>query len=90
MLNTQDVLTYHYSKETNLKHINLRWVHKVSDDTYELLDGQSLDKNKYEVRWFKYSPGCHEIDEYAGENWQRVQADQFDPFLYILSPDCDN
>jgi hypothetical protein len=89
MLCTQDSLSYHYSKESNLKHIGLRWIHKVSDDTFEMLDSTSLDRNKYEVRWFKYHPGHGEIDEYAGKDWERVEPDELDYFSYILSPDCE-
>jgi hypothetical protein len=70
MLYTPDSLTYHYTKN-NEKNIYMRWIHKIGDNHYEILDDQEIDFNKCEIRWFKENigytpPEGEELDPYAG------------------------
>jgi hypothetical protein len=34
------------------KTVSLRWIHKIADNEFELLDGKNLDANKFEIKWF--------------------------------------
>lgn len=93
MIYTDDSLSYHYSLEgqenkpsENRKTIQLRWIHKVSENEFTLITGNDIDNKKYEVNWFKYSPGWEDVDKYAGKNWEKITASagrsmecQFDP-----------
>lgn len=91
MLYTPDSLTYQYNRNTeennNNKTVTLRWIHKIDDNTFELLDGRNLDTNKYEVRWFKFNQGYDEIDQYAGNNWELLQPMSDDYFTLTFTPD---
>lgn len=90
MLYTADSLTYQYNRNTevnnNNKMINLRWIHKIDDNTFELLDGRNLN-SKYEVRWFKYNQGYDEVDQYAGNNWELIYPMVDDYFTLSFTPD---
>lgn len=91
MLYTPDSLTYQYNRNTTINHnnktISLRWIHKIDDNTFELLNGRNLDTNKYEVRWFKYHQGYDEVDEYAGNNWEQIYPMSDDYFTLVFTPD---
>ena len=86
MLCTNDALSYHYKHPKLQKDIILRWIHKIDDKTFELLDGENLPNN-FEVRWFKFKPGCEEIDQYAGKDWERIVPDTKNPFICSFTPD---
>jgi hypothetical protein len=83
---TNDLPSYHYTRN-NDKVLNLRWVHKIDDNTYKpLTGGSSLDISKYEVRWYRYNSQTTVIDEYAGEGWELLPADKAD-FSIRFNPD---
>lgn len=75
LLSTPDGLSYHYSDpKANTKNILLRWIHKIDDTHYEMLNGNNLPTG-YEVRWFRHYPGYappegQELDEFAGKDWE--------------------
>lgn len=91
MLFTSDSLSYHYTQYKPhttvdlIKNISLRWINKVSENEFRLLDGKNLEEN-FEVRWFRYNMGCETIDKYAGKDWERVYPTQDDAFIYSFSP----
>ena len=83
---TNDLPSYHYTRN-NDKVLNLRWVHKIDDNTYKpLTGGSSLDTTKYEVRWYRYNSQATVVDEYAGEGWELLPADKTD-FSIRFNPD---
>ena len=90
MLYTDDSLTYHYTEmEDELKRkVALRWVHKIDDKNFELLDSSKLD-DKYEVYWFRYHPGYENINQYAGKDWEEVYPLNEDSFIYVFKPDIE-
>jgi hypothetical protein len=83
LLSTPDGLTYHYSDDgSNKKEINLRWIHKIDDTHYKMLDGKNLPIS-CSVRWFKHSPGYappegQTLDEFAGKDWEPISK----PYLF--------
>ena len=93
MLFTSDSLSYHYKQykphtEMDLtKTVSLRWINKVTENEFQLLNGKNLDENKFEVRWFRYNIGYETIDQYAGKDWERVDPMPDDAFVYSFSPD---
>ena len=91
MLYTPDSLTYQYNRNTeennNNKTITLRWIHKIDDSTFELLNGRNLNTDKYEVRWFKYHQGYDIVDKYAGNNWELLEPMPDDYFTLAFTPD---
>lgn len=86
ILHTPDSLTYRYDK-AEAKEINLRWIHKIDETNYEILNTNNFDDNNYEIHWFKYHPGYEKIDQYAGKDWEEVQDKGF---TYYLSPEVKN
>lgn len=88
MIFSDDILSYHHRRNPNTKYINLRWIHKIDDFTYELLDKNSLASGKYEIRWFQYVPECEEVDKYAGKDWKQIEPIMDDPFVCAFVPDC--
>lgn len=71
MIFTNDPLTYHYTNEDLSRDINLRWIHKIEDNKFELLNSSNIT-NKFEIKWFQYKPGCELIDQYAGKDWEQI------------------
>ena len=88
-LYTNDVPSYHYTRD-NEKTLNIRWVHKVNDNTYTPLSGIGLDTSKYEVRWYRYNSATTNIDEYAGESWERIGGLAANTFSIKFMPDIKN
>lgn len=96
MIGTGDGLTYHYltyppyTGSGKTKTMSLRWIHKIDDNNnFELLNGNNLDTNKYEVRWFRYNPGWDTVDKYAGKDWEQLESDA-NPFSCTFTPDVEN
>ena len=100
MIYTDDSLSYHYSLEgqeagdnqearpsENRKTIQLRWIHKVSENEFTLITNNDIDNKKYEVNWFKYSPGWEDVDKYAGKNWEKITASTIRPMECQFDPD---
>lgn len=82
---TPDKTSYRYSDNVLERRIYLRWIHKVEEKVFELIDENNFDEDKYEIRWFKYSPGVEDIDQYAGKNWERIE--EAGNFNYTLLPE---
>jgi hypothetical protein len=59
LLYTNDALTYHYTNDPLYKTVALRWIHKLDDNTYQLLNESDL-QDEFEVHWFRYKKG-HEV-----------------------------
>lgn len=70
---TPDKTSYRYNDEILERNVYLRWIHKVEEKVFELIDENNFDESRYEVRWFRYSPGVETIDQYAGKNWERIE-----------------
>ena len=77
MLYSSDPLTYHYLAYPPFtdvgapKNLALRWIHKIDDNNFEILNGNNLDE-KFEVHWFKYKPGTKVINQFAGPDWEEL------------------
>lgn len=73
------------------KTVSLRWIHKIADNEFELLDGKNLDSNKFEIKWFQQSPGCETVDQYGGRDWRLIPESERDndgdQFTCIFHPD---
>lgn len=96
MIGTGDGLTYHYltyppfTGSGKTKTVSLRWIHKIdNNNNFELLNGNNLDTDRYEVRWFRYNPGWDKVDKYAGKDWQQLEPDA-NPFSCTFTPDIEN
>lgn len=94
MIYTDDSLGYHYTLEgqenkpsENRKTVQLRWIHKVSENEFTLITNNDIDNQKYEVNWFRYSPGWEDIDKYAGKNWEKINANTTRPMECQFDPD---
>ena len=70
---TPDKTSYRYNDKTLERNVYLRWIHKVEEKVFELIDENNFDESKYQIRWFKYSPGVETIDQYAGKNWEYIE-----------------
>lgn len=84
ILYTPDILSYSQNRKEENKEIDLRWVHKIDDKNYEIINSNNFDSNEYEIRWFKYNLGYETIDQYAGKDWELIQTNGF---MYSLAPD---
>lgn len=94
MIYTDDSLSYHYSLESqenkpseNRKTVQLRWIHKVSENEFTLITNNDIDNQKYEVNWFRYSPGWEDVDKYAGKNWEKISINITRPMECQFDPD---
>lgn len=87
MLYTNDSMSYHYSHENLWKDISLRWIHKVRDNEFTLLNPIDIDGNNYEVHWFKYHPGWENINQYAGKDWKEIECINGNPMQCSFLPD---
>lgn len=94
MIYTDDSLGYHYSLEgqenkpsENRKTVQLRWIHKVSENEFTLITNNDIDNQKYEVNWFRYSPGWEDVDKYAGKNWEKISINITRPMECQFDPD---
>lgn len=86
MLYTENSLSYHYKTE-NRKQIELRWIHLKEDGkSFTLLSKNNIDSN-YEIRWFRYTPGCEKTDQYAGKDWEKIEPDGSNLFICAFTPD---
>lgn len=86
LLYTNDALTYHYTNDPLYKAVALRWIHKLDDNTYQLL-GLSDLKDEFEVHWFRYKKGHETIDKYAGNDWEELPAVDDNEFKCEFVPD---
>lgn len=94
MIYTDDDLGYHYTLEgqkdkpsQNKKTIQLRWIHKISENEFTLITNNDIDNKKYEVNWFRYSPGWEDVDKYAGKNWEKINVNITRPMECQFDPD---
>lgn len=94
MIYTDDSLGYHYTLEgqenkpsENRKTVQLRWIHKVSENEFTLITNNDIDDQKYEVNWFRYSPGWENVDKYAGKNWEKINTNTTRPMECQFDPD---
>lgn len=97
----KSTLTYHHSRQNELKTIGLRWIHQTEDGLIELLDESKFIKKEeldnqpeFEVRWFRYNFGYPVIDSYAKVNWEQITEcenylllEKLDRDIFINNPD---
>lgn len=81
MLTTNDLTTYTYQEieaadggkvmgNPNPVTMTLRWIHKVNDLEYQLLNQEQINTDKYELRWYHYVDNLASSDKYAGIGWE--------------------
>lgn len=86
MLTTNDLTTYTYQEiETadggkvmgnpNPITMTLRWIHKVNDLEYQLLNQEQINTDKYELRWYHYVNNLASNDKYAGIGWELLDGE---------------
>ena len=86
MLTTNDLTTYTYQEvETtdggkimgnpNPVTMSLRWIHKVNDLEYQLLNQEEINTDKYELRWYHYVNNLASSDKYAGIGWELLDGE---------------
>ena len=85
VLYTPDTLTYHY-KTSNSKKIYLRWIRKNENGKFYVVNDSNFDTNLYSIKWFQYQKGAHNIDQYGGVDWARVNILEDNPFEYSFLP----
>jgi hypothetical protein len=51
MIFSNDALTYHYTNEDLSRDVHLRWIHKIENNKFELLNSSNIT-DKFEVKWF--------------------------------------
>lgn len=86
MLYTPNSYTYS-SAEEDYKEISLRWIHKIDDKTFELIDKENFDDTKYKVQWYRYNPRVvGDNIQYAGQFWEEISGAE-NKFQWFLSPD---
>ena len=86
MLYTNDDLKYHYTDDPLYKTISLRWIHKIDEKTYSLLNPSDMG-DEFEVHWFRYKKGHEVINQYAGNDWEELQPLEGNPFSCIFVPE---
>lgn len=86
MLYTNDDLKYHYTDDPLYKTISLRWIHKIDEKTYQLLNPSDMG-DEFEVHWFRYKKGHEIINQYAGNDWEELQPLEGNPFSCIFVPE---
>ena len=85
-LSTNDTLDYSAAIDDNRKSLNLKWIHKVDDTHYELLN---KDDEDIEIYWVRYGTTYQPIEHIVGSKWtmDKMDVNQLDPFLCTLNID---
>lgn len=87
MLHTDDILSYQYTQD-NEKDVYLRWIHLEEDQSPVMVNSDDIKEGaRKKVKWYRYSPGCENIDKYGGKNWEPVTADTSNALHYNFIPD---
>lgn len=87
MLHTDDILSYQYTQD-NEKDVYLRWIHLEEDQSPVMVNSDDVKEGaRKKVKWYRYSPGCENIDKYGGKNWEPVTADTSNALHYNFIPD---
>ena len=91
MIYTDNTLNYHYKRTTkeNRKSMELRWIHKINENEFTLLQSSDIDNINYFVKWYRYSPGWEDVDKYAGKDWQEISAEYSKPMVCDFDPDVE-
>lgn len=87
---TLDPTTYSRTADpatNNHKKLQLRWIHKLDDDTYKSITSAD-DIGSYEVRWYRYQLGAASADEYSGVYWKYLSIQTSDANV-IKDPDWE-
>ena len=85
-LSTNDTLDYSATIDDNRKFLVLKWIHKIDDTHYELLN---KDSENIELYWVRYGPTYQPIEHIVGSKWttDKMDVDQLNPFLCTLNID---
>lgn len=54
------------------RNIGLRWIHKISDDEFEILNESHFLNGEFEAIWYQYDKDYNQRDDYAGLNWREI------------------
>ena len=73
ILLTNEVLEYSYADEVNTKTVNLRWIHKINDNSYKVLKEEDFKDGKFKVKWYRYYYDVNKVDGYAGLGWEEIE-----------------
>ena len=97
MLTTNDLLTYTYQEidngtgglemgNPNPITMTLRWIHKINDLEYQLLNQEEINTDKYELRWYHYVNNLASSDKYSGIGWELLEGENIN-LTYTLDKD---
>ena len=91
MIYTDNSLSYHYKHtlEENRKSMELRWIHKINENEFTLLQSKDIDNVNYFVKWYKYCPGWENIDKYARKDWQEIPSEYSKPMICDFDPNIE-
>lgn len=83
---SENPLSYHYmdypphapiAPRTEVK---VNWLHKTNKNQFDFLTQEDINSGKYEIHWFKYSPGYEPRNKYAGANWEEIPGIEGESF----------
>lgn len=85
-LSTNDTLDYSAAIDDNRKSLILKWIHKIDDTHYELLN---KDSENIEIYWVRYGTTYQPIEHIVGSKWttDKMDVNQLNPFLCTLNID---
>ena len=86
-LSTNDTLDYSAAIDDNRKSLILKWIHKIDDTHYELLN---KDSENIEIYWVRYDISSYQpIEHIVGSKWtiDKMDVNQLNPFLCTLNID---
>lgn len=85
-LSTNDTLDYSAAIDDNRKSLILKWIHKIDDTHYELLN---KDSENIEIYWVRYGTTYKPIEHIVGSKWttDKMDVNQLNPFLCTLNID---
>lgn len=85
-LSTNDTLDYSAVIDDNRKSLILKWIHKIDDNHYELLN---KDSENIEIYWVRYGTTYKPIEHIVGSKWttDKMDVNQLNPFLCTLNID---
>lgn len=87
-ISTNDANTYSATNKNNDKNLILKWIHKVDDNKYVLMDNESDD---IELYWVRYGTTSQAIENIVGKGWtqEKMNVNHLNPFSCTLNIDVD-
>lgn len=93
-ISTSGYATYNQEDNKNKSYLDLRWVHKVDDNTYITFTNDDVAIRDIKIYWMRYTLNANtsEDRDLGGPNWSRDNIDQkidIDCFKSSFEPDWD-